>query len=45
MQSKAGAMGMVAADGVDHQYLGGDRQGADGLFERRAFAEGEQGGR
>jgi hypothetical protein len=45
MQGKAGATGMVAADGVDHQYLGGDRQGADGLFERRAFAEGEQGGR
>jgi hypothetical protein len=45
MQGKTGATVMVAADGVDHQFLGGDRQGADGLFERRAFAEGEQGGR
>ena len=45
VEGKAGAAGMVAAGGIDHQHLGGDRQGAHGLLEQRPFAEGEQGGR
>jgi len=41
VQGKAGAAGMVAAGGVDHQHLGSDRQGADGLLEQRPFPESE----
>jgi hypothetical protein len=43
VQGKAGAVGMVAASGVDQQDLGGERQGPHGLLEQRSFAEGEQG--
>jgi hypothetical protein len=43
VEGKAGAAGMVAAGGIDHQHLGDDRQGTHGLLEQRAFAEGEQG--
>jgi hypothetical protein len=39
VQGKAGAAGVVAAGGVDYQYLGGDRQGAHGLLEQRPFPE------
>jgi hypothetical protein len=42
LQRQAGAAGMVAAGGIDHQHLGGDRQGANGPLEQRPFAEGEQ---
>jgi SOS-response transcriptional repressor LexA len=43
MERQAGAAGMVASGGVDHQHVRGDRQGADGLLEQGAFPEGEQG--
>jgi hypothetical protein len=43
VQRQAGAAGMVAAGAIDHQHLGGDRQGAHGLLKQRALAEGEQG--
>jgi hypothetical protein len=44
VQGKAGAAGMVAAGGIDHQHLRGDQQGPHGLLEQGSFPEGEQGG-
>jgi hypothetical protein len=43
VHGQAGTAGMVASGGVDHQHLGGDRQGAHGPLEQRPFSEGEQG--
>jgi hypothetical protein len=42
VQGKAGAAGMNAAGGVDHQHLGDDGQGTHGLLEQRPFPQGQE---
>jgi hypothetical protein len=42
VEGQAGAAGMVASGGIDHQHLGDDRQGAHGPLEQRPVPQRQQ---